>query len=475
MEPKNLDPPDGAAAPPATADLIRRYDVPGPRYTSYPTAVSFHEGFGEAEYRERLARADARGEEPLSLYAHLPFCRERCLYCGCNVVISPRVEVARPYLERLLRELDLVAAALPRRRRLSQLQWGGGTPTYYGTADLARLFRAIAERFTFTPEAEIGIEVDPRVTSFEQVDTLAALGFNRISAGVQDFAPEVQAAIGRRQSEAETRALVERARAAGFRSVNLDLIHGLPRQTLDGFGRTLEQVLALRPERVAVYSFAYVPWLKGHMRRIPADSLPGPELKLELLALAYEAFTGAGYQAIGMDHFALPDDELARAAAAGTLSRNFMGYTVQSARDLVGLGISAIGDVQDAFVQNVKKLSAYATAIDAGHLPVERGYALDNDDRVRRFVIGEIMCNARLDFAAVEERFGGEFERDFAPALEALGAPGGPIGDGLVERRGRTLAVTDRGRPFVRVVAMAFDRHLEAARTGGTPVFSRTV
>lgn len=458
-----------------TAGLIRRYDLRGPRYTSYPTAVSFHEGFGETAYRERLAQADARGDEPLSMYAHLPFCEARCLYCGCNVVISPHRAVAQPYLEHLLKELDLLAAALPHRRRLSQMQWGGGTPTYYATPDLTRLFAAVCERFSFTGDAEIGIEVDPRVTSFEQVDALAGLGFNRISAGVQDFDPAVQQAIGRVQGVEQTRALVERARTAGFRSVNLDLIYGLPLQSKEGFGRTLEHMLAIRPERVAVYSFAFVPWLKGHMRRIDPASLPGPELKLELLALAYDAFTGAGYRAVGMDHFALPGDDMARAADAGTLSRNFMGYTVQSARDLVGIGISAIGDVQDAFVQNLKKLPAYYAALDAGRFPVERGYALDDDDRVRRFVITEIMCNARLDFASVEARFGGAFERDFATELAALGATGGPIADGLLERIPGGLRVTERGRPFVRVVAMAFDRHLRAATAGDTPVFSRTV
>lgn len=457
------------------SSLIRRYDIPGPRYTSYPTAVSFHEGFDEAAYRERLARADERGDEPLSLYAHLPFCEARCLYCGCNVVISPHREVAQPYLEHLLKELDLLAAALPRRRRLSQLQWGGGTPTYYATSDLERLFGAIHDRFEFTPDAEIGIEVDPRVTSFEQIDALAALGFNRISAGVQDFDPAVQAAIGRIQSFEETRALVERARGAGFRSVNLDLIYGLPLQSVEGFARTLELMLEIRPERVAVYSFAYVPWLKGHMRRIDAATLPDAGLKLELLAAAYDAFTGAGYRAIGMDHFALPDDDMARAAEAGTLSRNFMGYTVQSARDLVGLGISAIGDVQDAFVQNLKKLPAYYAAIDEGRLPIERGYALDDDDRVRRFIIAELMCNARLDFAAVERRFGGTFESDFAAELGTLARPGGPLDDGLLERVPGGLVLTGRGRPFVRVVAMAFDRHLERAGGGTKPVFSRTV
>jgi oxygen-independent coproporphyrinogen-3 oxidase len=456
-------------------DLIRRHDVSGPRYTSYPTAVSFHEGFGEDDYRRHLARADARTDEPLSLYAHLPFCARRCLYCGCNVVISPRRTVSGPYLEQLLAELDLLAAALPHRRVLSQMQWGGGTPTYYPAADLERLFRAVTERFAFTAEAEIGIEVDPRVTTPGQIQALGRLGFNRLSAGVQDFAPEVQQAIGRIQSEAETRDLIDCARGAGFRSVNLDLIYGLPLQRADGFARTLERVVALRPERVAVYSFAYVPWLKGHMRTIPPETLPGPELKLELLAGAYEAFTSAGYRAIGMDHFALPGDDLAKAAEAGTLSRNFMGYTVQTAPDLVGIGISAIGDVAGAFVQNVKKLPSYARALAAGRFPVERGYALDADDRVRRHVITAIMCNARLDFADVERRFGVDFARDFAPELAALAAPGGPIDDGLLERTAGGLALTRRGRPFVRNVAMAFDRHLKAASGGAAPVFSRTV
>ncbi len=462
-------------AEPTLTELIRRYDVPGPRYTSYPTAVSFHEGFGEEDYRRHLAQADARGELPLSLYAHLPFCEARCLYCGCNVVISPHRSVSGPYLDQLVAELDLLARALPHRRVLSQMQWGGGTPTYYPTADLERLFGAVAERFAFTADAEISIEVDPRVTTGEQIDALGRLGFNRLSAGVQDFVPEVQAAIGRIQSEAQTRELIVRARGAGFRSVNLDLIYGLPLQSADGFARTLQRVVALRPERVAVYSFAYVPWLKGHMRKIPPDSLPGPALKLELLALAYRAFTDAGYRAIGMDHFALPDDDLAKAADAGNLSRNFMGYTVKSAPDLVGIGISAIGDVADAFVQNVKKLPAYARAIADGRLPVERGYALDADDRVRRHVITEIMCNARIDFANVGQRFGVDFERAFAEELGALAAPGGPITDGLLERTADGLAVTRRGRPFVRIVAMAFDRHLHAARNAAGPVFSRTV
>ncbi|MEP7026992.1 MAG: oxygen-independent coproporphyrinogen III oxidase [Candidatus Eisenbacteria bacterium] len=458
-----------------TTELLQRYDRPGPRYTSYPTAVSFHEGFTEADYRDRLARADRLGEEPLSLYAHLPFCQERCLYCGCNVIISPRRSVAQPYLDRLIAEIDLLARHLPHRRTLSQMHWGGGTPTYYAPEDLVRLFGAITERFRFAPGGEIGIEVDPRVTSFEHIDALATLGVNRLSMGVQDFAPEVQEAVHRIQSYESTKALVDRARERGMRSVNLDLIYGLPYQTRAGYARTLEQVLTIRPERVAVYSFAFVPWIKGHMRHLPPESLPDAGLKLDLLALAIEAFTGAGYRAIGMDHFALPEDELAQAADAGTLSRNFMGYTVQSARDMVAVGISAIGDVQGAFVQNLKKLTTYTSAIDQGRFPVERGYALTPDDELRRHVITEIMCNARLDTAAVERRFARSFAGTFAPELEELTAAGGLVEDGLVTLSPGWIRLTPLGRRFVRNVAMVFDRHLRESAAGPTPVFSRTV
>jgi oxygen-independent coproporphyrinogen-3 oxidase len=458
-----------------TIELIARYDRPGPRYTSYPTAISFHEGFTEADYRGRLAAADRIADEPLSFYAHLPFCRERCLFCGCNVIITPHPEVAQPYMARVIAENDLLAQALPNRRSISQLHWGGGTPTYYPAADLTRLFETVKKHFTFTPDAEIGIEVDPRVTSAEHVKTLAGLGFNRISAGVQDFAPEVQEAIHRIQSVEATRAIVDLARSEGMQSVNLDLIYGLPYQTAAGFARTLEQVIELRPERVAVYSFAFVPWIKGHMRHLPATSLPGPELKLELLALAFDAFIGAGYRAIGMDHFALPEDELARAADKGTLSRNFMGYTVQSARDMVGVGVSSIGDVQGAYVQNVKKLPTYYEAIDAGRFPVERGYALDADDRIRRHVITEIMCNARVVPSDVARRFTVDFDAYFAHERAELAKPGGLVDDGLVAFEKDAIVVTPLGAPFVRLVAMVFDRHLRTTMKDAKPVFSRTV
>lgn len=456
-------------------DLLARYDRPGPRYTSYPTAVEFHEGVNDAVYVESLARADACPDEPLSVYVHLPFCEERCAYCGCNVVITKHRDVTDRYLDYLDREIDLLAAHLPHRRRISQLHWGGGTPTYYSAAQLERVFARLTRHFTFTPDAEIGVEIDPRVTSPEHLSTLRRLGFNRLSMGVQDFAPEVQEAVNRIQSYELTKGLVDHARALGFRSVNLDLIYGLPYQTTEGFGSTLDQVITLRPERVAVYSFAFVPWMKAHMKRLPEEGLPGPDLKIALLGLAQQAFAAAGYRQIGMDHFALPEDELSQALDTRTLHRNFMGYTVQSARDMVALGISAIGDVQGTFVQNTKKLNEYYAALDAGRFPVERGYALDQDDTIRRHVITELMCNGHLEVREVERRFGVVFADHFARELAELTAPDSPQADGLVVVGHESIDVTPIGRMFVRNVCMVFDRYLQARTSGRAPVFSRTV
>jgi len=458
-----------------TARLLAHYDQPGPRYTSYPTAVEFHEGFGDTEYRERLAAADAHANEPLSLYAHLPFCEERCLYCGCNIVVTRHRGVAAAYLEQLLLELELLARHLPHRRTLSQMHWGGGTPTYYAAADLERLFNAIAQRFEFTLDAEIGIEVDPRVTSAEQIRSLRRLGFNRLSMGVQDFDPRVQDAVHRVQSYELTAELLREARDAGFRSVNLDLIYGLPYQVPERFERTLEQVLTLRPERVAVYSFAFVPWIKPHMNHIPAEALPAPETKLALLAQAIDAFTRAGYRAIGMDHWALPDDDLALAMADGSLHRNFMGYTVQSARDMVALGISGIGDVQGAFAQNTKKLPQYAAALADGRFPIDRGYALDADDLLRRHVITRLMCDSRLDMRDVERRFDISFPDAFATELEELTGSGPYRTDGLLTLTADAIELTPLGRMFVRNVCMVFDHHLRRKVAPTSPVFSRTV
>lgn len=458
-----------------TEELLRRYDRPGPRYTSYPTANEFHAGFTQLHYREHLDRANTQADSPLSLYAHLPFCEQRCLFCACNVIITPHRAVATPYMDHLLLEIDLLARRLPNRRRVSQLHWGGGTPTYYPPEELERLFHAFSERFTFTPDAEIGIEVDPRVTTPEHIGTLRRLGFNRVSMGVQDFTPEVQKAVHREQSYDLTRSLVDLARAEGFGSVNLDLIYGLPLQTVEGFRRTLDQVLTIRPDRVAVYSFAFVPWIKAHMNHLPEDSLPDASLKLQLLGVTIDAFTGAGYRQIGMDHFALPEDELSRAVESRTLHRNFMGYTVQSARDMLGLGISAIGDVQGAFIQNVKKLPVYYEALAEGRFPVERGYALDEDDLMRRHVITRLMCNFHLDVSEFENEFGREFASVFAAELAELSRPDSPVDHGLLRITPDALEITRTGRLFIRNVCMVFDRYLRHPGGHGRPAFSRTV
>ena len=460
----------------STLRLLERYDRPGPRYTSYPTAIEFHTGVRNDVYAERLARLNQAGDAPLSFYAHLPFCEERCSFCGCNVVITPHRGVAARYLDGVEQEIDLLASHLPDRRALAQMHWGGGTPTYYTPEQLARLHARIGRHFSFTVDAELGVEIDPRVTTPAHLDQLRSLGFNRLSMGVQDFNPKVQEAVNRIQSYELTRDLIVHARALGFGSINVDLIYGLPHQTEATFAATLEQVLTLRPDRVAAYSFAFVPWMSAHMKDIDRQALPTPEVKLALLAATVDAFSAAGYRAIGMDHFALPTDELARAVDSGTLHRNFMGYTVKATTDMVAIGVSAIGNVQGAFVQNTKKLPEYYEAVAAGRFPIERGFELSRDDEIRRYVITELMCNFHLDVAAVERRFEIDFDGYFANELASLTADvDSPVADGLVSVRRDRIDVQPAGRMFVRNVCMVFDKYL-AARTGGPkPVFSRTV
>jgi oxygen-independent coproporphyrinogen-3 oxidase len=460
----------------STRELLARYDRPGPRYTSYPTAIEFHDGITHDHYIDRLARLNLAGDQPLSAYMHLPFCEQRCSFCGCNVVITPHREVASRYLDALEQEIDLLAAHLPQRRTIAQLHLGGGTPTYYTPEQLGRVFARFARHFAFTPDAELGVEIDPRVTTFAHLDLLRSLGFNRLSMGVQDFDPKVQAAINRIQGYELTRDLLLHARALGFSSINVDLIYGLPHQTEQTFAKTLAQVLALAPDRVAAYSFAFVPWMSAHMKELDRAALPPAETKLTLLAATVDAFIGAGYRAIGMDHFALPSDELARAVDTGTLNRNFMGYTVKTTTDMVALGVSAIGNVQGAFVQNTKKLPEYYSAVASGRFPIDRGYALDQDDEIRKHVITELMCNFRLDVPAVERRFGISFAEYFHDELATLSAPDtSAVADGLVAVHPDRIEVHPVGRMFVRNICMVFDKYL-ARRTGGPkPVFSRTV
>jgi oxygen-independent coproporphyrinogen-3 oxidase len=455
-------------------ELLRRYDRPGPRYTSYPTAIEFHEGYDEAEYRRRLAAANLEGDKALSLYVHLPFCSQRCTFCGCNVVISRKHEISENYLDYLHREIDLLAECLPDRRRLSQYHWGGGTPTYQSVPEMRALHEKLTSHFTLDADAEVALEVDPRVTTREQLVALREMGFNRLSMGVQDFTPEVQAAVNRNQSEAETRTLYEMARGLGFQSINMDLIYGLPKQTPDSFAHSIDLLLTMRPDRVAVYSFALVPWIKAQQKYIDPKDLPSPETKLRLFCIAREKFLTAGYTSIGMDHFALPEDELARAIDHRTLHRNFMGYTVKMGADMVGLGVSAIGDVAGSFAQNVKKLSQYYAALEAGHFPIERGVVLDEDDKLRREIITRLMCTFHLDVADVERRYGIDFHRYFAQDLAALAAKDGPVAHGFLEIHRDRLEVVGDGRLFVRNVCMAFDRYLRAKNLE-KPTFSRTI
>jgi oxygen-independent coproporphyrinogen-3 oxidase len=455
-----------------TAELLRRYDRPGPRYTSYPTAVEFNASFDAPAYEKKLAEANALAGEPLSLYFHLPFCRERCTFCGCNVVITRKAGIAARYLDYLKREIVLLAAKLPDRRKVNQLHWGGGTPTYHTVEEMRDLMSAIRASFEILPGAEVAIEVDPRVTTREHVEFLREAGFNRLSMGVQDFTPEVQAAIARNQGLQETIELYDHCRELGFHSINVDLVYGLPMQSVEMFSKNLDDVVAMRPDRVAVYSFAFVPWIRGNQRRTDPATLPSAEVKFELFGQALAAFTEAGYAQIGMDHFALPSDELAIAQMEGRLQRNFMGYTVMPAVDQIGVGVSSIGDLRGAFAQNVKKLSTYYAAIDEEKFPIERGYVLDGDDRIRREVITSLMCNFRLDVATIEARFGIRFKEYFATEIDELVTP---AGHGFLLYDGGAISVTDSGRLFIRNICMIFDRHLRARKAEDGPVFSRTI
>lgn len=457
-----------------TADLLARHDLSGPRYTSYPTAVEFHDGFSVSDYERRLAEANTLGEDaPLSLYLHLPFCQERCLFCGCHVIITKRREVAAPYLGLLKREAEMVAERLPDRRRFAQLHLGGGTPTYYSPAQLTDLLSHFLSLFTPLPGAELAIEVDPRVTTIAHIDALADLGFNRLSMGVQDLTPAVQEAINRVQSLEQTAALIQHARTRGFRGINVDLIYGLPHQTPETFERTVDAVIGLGVDRAAVYSFAFVPWVRGHQKKLEVSDLPDPGTKLHLFAIARERFLKAGFVSIGMDHFARPDDELGRAKAEGRLRRNFQGYAVIPGDDVIGLGISAIGDVRGAYVQNEKKLSTYEESIGAGVLPVARGVARTDDDEVRRTVIHGLMCNFRVDTRDIERRYGIDFASYFADDLVRLEVQ---AREGLARVDPERIEATPTGELFVRNLAMCFDRYMrEKHATDVKPVFSRTV
>jgi oxygen-independent coproporphyrinogen-3 oxidase len=454
--------------------LIRKHDVSGPRYTSYPTADRFVEAFGEGSLRHRLeARArfgnhGGRGE-PLSLYLHLPFCDTVCYYCGCNKVVTRDHGRAAKYINYLGREMALAGGVLSETRearpRYSQLHWGGGTPTFLSGEEMRALTGRIDAQFERAPGAELSLEVDPRRVEPGRMALLAGLGFNRLSVGVQDFDAKVQQAVHRIQSEAETRRVIDEARAHGFRSINLDLIYGLPFQTLDSFNATLDKVLDISPERIALYSYAHLPAVFKPQRRIQQADLPTPEIKLQILTLAIGRLTRAGYVFIGMDHFARPDDELTVAQGQGRLQRNFQGYSTRAGTDMLGFGVSAIGAVGPSYYQNAKTLTGYYEALDAGRLPVWRGIELTADDLLRRAVIQALICNFRLSIESIEVSWLIQFQKYFAEEMQDLQRM---ADDGLVELQPDWIVVTPKGRLLVRSVCMVFDRYLRAQQHRAT-------
>jgi oxygen-independent coproporphyrinogen-3 oxidase len=457
------------------AAVVRRYDVPGPRYTSYPTAPQFTDAIGEADYL-KAARAsnDDPIPRPLSIYVHVPFCTSPCFYCGCTRVITRDRTAGARYLGRLHREIELQARLFDRDRSVDQLHFGGGTPTFLNDAELADLMRFISHNFSLRGDAlrEYSIEVDPRTVDESRLAAIAALGFNRISLGVQDFDPDVQKAVNRMQPREDVLAVMSGARRHGFRSVSVDLIYGLPKQTEAGFARTLEQVIAARPDRVAAYSYAHLPQTFKGQTQIKTQDLCPPEVKLALLGVTIDKLTSAGYVYIGMDHFALPDDELSVALAQGSLQRNFQGYSTRAGLDLIGLGMSAIGQVGDLYVQNYRLLEEWAIALDVARLPIWRGLRLTHEDRIRRAVIQELMCRGTLDMREFSRRFDLDFNSHFAAELENL-AP--LMEDGLVEIENERITVTPLGRLLVRAIAMKFDAYLGEQTNGGARRYSRVV
>lgn len=442
------------------ADLLRKYDQPLPRYTSYPPATSLQPEFDPVEFQVSTAVSNYQ-QVPLSLYCHIPFCDSACYFCGCNTVITQRRQIAEPYLDSLIRHIQQVAQRIDSGRRVQQLHWGGGTPNYLSLAQVERLWTAIQQQFRFDPEAEISIEVNPKSLDWPYVFELKQLGFNRISFGIQDFDLQVQQAVNRVQPEAMLFDVMQWSRDAGFESVNVDLIYGLPFQTLKTYRTTIRKTIQLNPDRIALFNFAYVPWLKPVQRRIPVEALPPAAEKLEILQMAIEELTQHGYQYIGMDHFAKPDDELAVAQRAGQLHRNFQGYTTKPESDLLGFGSTSISMLNDVYVQNHKRLKEFYRAIDANELPIERGVKLDRDDIIRRTVIMELMCQFRLAPEEIEAKYHLGFDLDFdsyfaeeRQQLRHLEA------DGLISLSPNHIEVTPTGRLLIRNIASVFDRHL---------------
>lgn len=453
-------------------ELIRRYDIAGPRYTSYPTAPRFHEDFNEQNYRENVRESNGFPiPRPLSLYFHLPFCARVCFYCACNKIITANRARADTYVDYLIREMHMHAGLFDPDRYVNQLHWGGGTPTFLRPQLMTRLMNEIRDCFRLEDDdtGEYSIEIDPREATPETIGLLRELGFNRLSVGIQDFNPLVQAAVNRLQSFEETAAVIHTARDAGFRSVGVDLIYGLPCQTVPDFTRTLDKVLELQPDRIAAFNYAHLPGHFKSQRQIDESTLPSADVKLALLGQIIEQLTQAGYDYIGMDHFALPHDDLAVARRKGVLHRNFQGYTTRGDCDLIGMGISSIGIMGESYHQNVRDLDEYYQYIDEGRIPIFRGYQLSLEDQLRRDIIMSLICNFRLEFDNLERRYGFDFHDYFAEELQWMDAM---QADGLLQLRDDGIEVTPAGRLLIRNICMVFDAYLPQNQNGG---FSRTV
>jgi oxygen-independent coproporphyrinogen III oxidase len=437
-------------------ELVRKYNVPGPRYTSYPPATQFTEHFSQHHLEEAL-RKNNEGQRDLSLYFHLPFCQSLCWFCGCTTVITTDQGVSSKYLEYVKKEIALMSRFLNKERKVAQLHFGGGTPTFFRPAELQALGDFIRSQFQFTEDFEAGVEIDPRRVTEEHISVLAKTGFNRASIGVQDHNPVVQKAIHRIQPFAQTKLVVDWIRAAGFKSLNIDLIYGLPRQTPASFEKTLDDTLRLRPNRLAVFSYAHVPWIKPAQKIVEDNVLPSPETKLELLKLTAEKLAANGYVYIGMDHFAREDDELASSQCQKTLQRNFQGYSTRGGTDIYGFGMSAISQADNFYWQNTKDLVAYYQSLDAGQLPITKSCFLSREDEIRRQTIMRLMCDLGLDYATMSRDLGIDFTTHFSAELDSLDAL---EADGLVIKTPQGITITDSGRLFIRNIAMRFDAHL---------------
>lgn len=444
------------------SETLKRYNVSGPRYTSYPTAPEWKDGMDGSVYRQHLALA-GKANDPLSLYIHIPFCSSLCTYCGCHVTIrKPGHEIGHDYIDRLEKEISLVAEGLGRRKLLHQLHWGGGTPTFLLPDQLERLKMIVDQYFDISADAEVAIEIEPRRVNHDLLRKLKELGFNRVSMGVQDLDPKVQEAVRRVHPPERIREVVEGCREMGFDRINLDLIYGLPHQNRASFSKTVQEIVSLQPDRVALYSFAHIPWLKKHQKAIDSQDLPSPEEKVGIFLDSTESFLKGDYQAIGMDHFARKDDEMSIAYREGRLHRNFMGYTVLKGDDFIGLGVSSIGYVQGGYFQNMKEMKEYSGSLDVNEYPLDRGLVLSEDDLLRKKVIEDLMCRFAIDKSEWEEKTGQPFGDLFQAEEEHLK---NCLDDGLLKEEGNALVVTDLGKLFVRNICMGFDAYLRKQET----------